>query len=250
MQLQDVVAGLPPTIFHYWIDSYAREHPAKIQRAIPEEKRDLYLALDATIFHPKSGGQPSDRGTISGAGFRLQIKKSMLVGKHIVIWGRILEGTPTLGDVTEQIDWDWRYLMMRRHSAAHLFDHCLTKTIGIEVETTDSWLGDPCYAGYKGQAPADPILEKAAVLENESISHGLTVKTETVSPSAMQTFASKAPNLWRLPELEEYRVVTIHGCTPIPCGGTHVRDAKEIKGFRIVRVEQLPESFRVYFEVA
>lgn len=250
MQLQEIVAGLPPTSFHYWIDSYARTHEANIRRVVLEDKRDVYLTLDSTIFHPKSGGQPSDKGTIKGNDFKIQIKKSMLVGNSIVLWGRILEGKPMPALVTEEIDWDWRYLLMRRHTAAHLFDHCLSTALGSEVETTDSWLGDPCYAGYKGQAMAYDLLQKAATLENQLITSGLSVRTETVSRASLTELAAKAPNLWRMPVMDEYRIVTIEGCTPIPCGGTHVRNASEAKGFHFVRVEQLADSFRVYFDLA
>lgn len=250
MQLQDIVAGLPPTTFDYWSDAYAKTHEAKILRAIPEDKRDVYLTLDSTIFHPKSGGQPSDKGTIKAEDFQIQIKKSMLVSKSIVLWGRILEGKPRPAPVTEEIDWDWRYQLMRRHTAAHLFDHCLSSVIGAEVETTDSWLGDLCYAGYKGQAVAKDNLIRAAALENELITKGVAVKTETVSRSDLTELAAKAPNLWRMPVLDEYRLVTIEGCNPIPCGGTHVRNASEAKGFHFDRVEQLADSFRVYFDLA
>ncbi len=250
MQLQDIVAGLPPTTFHYWTDSYAKKHDAKIQKVVVEDKRDVYLTLDSTIFHPKSGGQPSDKGTIKGEDFQIQIKKSMLVGKNIVLWGRVLEGKPSPASVTEEIDWDWRYLLMRRHTAAHLFDHCLSSVIGSEVETTDSWLGDPCYAGYKGQAVAHDSPIRAAASENELITKGLSVKTETVSRAGLTELAAKAPNLWRMPVMEEYRLVIIEGCTPIPCGGTHVRNASEAKEFHFIRVEQLADSFRVYFDLA
>ncbi len=250
MQLQEIIAGLPPTTLRYWTDSYAQKHSAKIQRAVLEDKRDVYLTNDSTIFHPKSGGQPSDKGTITGEDFKIQVKKSMLVGKSIVLWGRILEGQPRPTAVTEEIDWEWRYLLMRRHTAAHLFDHCLSNVLGLEVETTDSWLGDPCYAGYKGQAVANEKLQQATKLENELITHGLEVKTETVSRAELTELAAKAPNLWRMPVIEEYRLVTIEGCTPIPCGGTHVRNASEAKGFNFERVEQLPDSFRVYFALA
>lgn len=249
MQLQDAVDGLTPTNFHYWVDSYAKKHPAIVKRAIQEDKKDVYLTLDSTIFHPKSGGQPSDRGTITGDGYQVQIKKSMLMAKNIVLWGRILQGKPSPGAVMEEIDWDWRYLLMRRHTAAHLFDHCLSMSAEAHVETTDSWLGDPCYAGYKGQVKTTDILSKAAILENELVAKGLWVKTETISRADLVELAAKAPNLWRLPELEEYRLVTIEGCDPIPCGGTHVKDASEVKGFKLGKIEQLPESFRVYFEV-
>ncbi len=250
MQLQEIVEGLPPTTLHYWSDSYAKKHSATLQKSVLEDKRDIYLTLNSTIFHPKSGGQPSDRGTITGKDFQVRIKKSMLVGKSIVLWGRILQGNPTPAEVAEEIDWEWRYLLMRRHTAAHLFDHCLSKVAGFEVETTDSWLGDSCYAGYKGQAVGADILSRAVAMENELIETGLSVRTETVPRSRLEGLAAKAPNLWRLPEMEEYRLVTIEGCTPIPCGGTHVKNASEVRGFRFERVEQLSDSFRVYFEVA
>lgn len=250
MQLEDVVVGLPPTEFAYWKDSYAQKHPGVIQRLIPEDKKNVYFALNSTIFHPKSGGQPSDKGTITGEGFRLQVKKSMLLDKHIVHWGKILEGNPLEGSVQEEIDWSWRFPLMKRHSAAHLFDHCLSTILGGEVETTDSWLGDPCYAGYKGTAPSTQRIEEASNLENSLIQRGLTIKTEVVSRKGLEDLASKAPNLWRLPELDEYRIVTIEGCTPIPCGGTHVRNVREIQSFQMERIEQMPDSFRVYFKTA
>ncbi len=249
MQLQEIVAGLPPTIFNYWTDSYAQKHTATILRSVPEDKHDVYLTLNSTIFHPKSGGQPSDKGTITGQDFQIQVKKSMLLGKSIVLWGRILQGTPKPSTVTEEINWNWRYLLMRRHTAAHLFDHCLSRTLGSEVETTDSWLGDPCYAGYKGQAVAHEKLTQAATLENELIAKGLSVKTETVSRLQLTQLAARAPNLWRMPVMDEYRLVSIEGCIPIPCGGTHVRNASEAKGFKFERVEQLADSFRVYFDL-
>ncbi len=250
MQLTDVVEGLPPTRFYYWEDSYAKKHSGEVLRLLREDKRDVYLALDETIFHPKSGGQPSDRGTITGEDFKLQVKKSMLLGSHIILWGRILDGTPSIGPVLQEIDWEWRNLLMRRHTAAHLFDHCLSSARGGEVETTDSWLGDPCYAGYKGQTPSTEILGKAVELENDLVKKGLTVTTEVIPREILVERATRAPNLWRLPDLSEYRLVTIEGCMPIPCGGTHVRNASEISMFRIVRNEQLNDNFKVYFEVS
>jgi Ser-tRNA(Ala) deacylase AlaX len=47
------------------------------------------------------------------------------------------------------------------------------------------------------------------------------------------------------------RIVTIEGCKPIPCGGTHVRNTKEIGEFEFQKVEKTPDGtdFRMYFRV-
>jgi len=52
-----------------------------------------------------------------------------------------------------------------------------------------------------------------------------------------------------LPRLEEVRLVTIEGCRPIACGGTHLRNMHEAKGVRIDRMETVAGGFRVYFDV-
>src|SRR2546422_5672413 len=60
----------------------------------------------------------------------------------VVHWGKLLDGSPELGPVNAQVDWDWRYLLMRRHSAAHLLDYSLAQVVGHDAVTLDSWLGD------------------------------------------------------------------------------------------------------------
>jgi len=61
--------------------------------------------------------------------------------------------------------------------------------------------------------------------------------------------APNAPNLQRLPMLEKYRIVTIEGCLPIPCAGTHLRNIREIGKTRLNAVEQLETDFRIYYDV-
>lgn len=104
----------------------------------------------------------------------------MLVKEVVVHWGRVLEGKPEAKTIIGEVDWSWRYLLMRKHTAGHLFDHCLSIVTKKMVETTDSWLGDPCYVGYKGSQPSFEVLRKAEELENDMISMGLSVKAEII----------------------------------------------------------------------
>ncbi|MGA2971239.1 MAG: hypothetical protein ABSE39_01295 [Candidatus Bathyarchaeia archaeon] len=53
----------------------------------------------------------------------------------------------------------------------------------------------------------------------------------------------------RLPKGENLRIVTIAGQIPIPCGGRHVRNLKEIGAIEISRAEPAETGFRPHFQV-
>jgi alanyl-tRNA synthetase len=223
---------------------------AKILKVVPEKHTHAYLILDQTIFHPKGGGQPSDRGTIHSPEYELQVKKALYHNGVVVHWGRLVRGTPIEGESTCELDWTFRYLVMRRHTAAHLLDHCLAETTGARVQTTDSWLDEPCYVGYAGNAPSPQALRKAEVLANALISHGGVVRVAFMTPDEAKELLQNAPNYERLPDLSEIRTVTIQGCQAIPCGGTHVANLTEIRGIHVERAEQLQaNSYRLHFSV-
>jgi len=249
MRLEELVKGIGGTELLYWGDAYLKAFEANIVRLEPDEKKHFYMILDRTIFHTKSGGQPSDRGVIQGDGFKIEVKKAMLAGSVVVHWGKLLEGSPNIGKVNGGIDWDWRYLLMRRHTAGHLLDHCLAVVTGKRVETTDSWLGDECYVGYKDEPPSIEELKKIEETENKLIEQGAAVKIETVSYEELKERAPEAPNIYRLPTLESFRIVTIEGCEPIPCGGTHLKNISEIGRFILKNTVKTGLGFNVYYDV-
>lgn len=240
---------MPPTRLLYWQDSYLRRFDALLLRAELDEKRFFYLILDATVFHPKMGGQPSDRGTLCGSGFSIEVKKVMQVRDVLVHWGKAREGAPSACRVEGELDWPWRYLLMRRHTAGHLLDHCLGLVSGKRMETLGSWLGEGCYVQYRGAVPDTPTLKAAEDLQRKMIAEGAPVTVEHVSSKELLMRAPDAPNLYRLPALGTYRIVTIQGYAPIPCSGTHLRDIKEIGGFHVKEAVPVEQGFRVYYDL-
>jgi len=228
----------------------SRQQQATVLRVVPEKRTHAYLILDRTIFHPKGGGQPSDRGTIHSPTYDLTVKKAIYYRGVVVHWGKLVRGNPTQGEATNELDWEYRYLVMRRHTAAHLLDHCLAEASSNQVQTTDSWLDDPCYVGYAGDSPSPEVLRKTEGLANQIIGAGGKVRIELLTPEQGKVFLQGAPNYERLPDLSEIRTVTIEGCQPIPCGGTHVSDVREIVKVSVVRAEQMPtQSYRLHFSV-
>jgi len=250
VNLDELASGLPKTELVYLSEMNCAKLDAKIVRAVSEKRTHAYLVLDRTIFHPKGGGQPSDRGTVGSPAFSLTVKKAMDHKGVVIHWGKIISGTISEGQVACELDWPYRHLLMRRHTAAHLLDHCLASAISKQVQTTDSWLDEPCYVGYSGKAPALEDLKKAEDLANTMIMKGAGVGIDYLTPEESGTLLRTAPNFERLPNLQEIRIVTIAGCTPIPCGGTHVSNTSELEKLKITQAEQLTsDTYRVYFSV-
>lgn len=247
VDLAKFVEAVPPTRRVYLEDSYSQSGDSVVLK-VAEDKSSVYLALDQTIFHPRSGGQPSDRGVIEGASFRIDVKRAMLQSEVITHYGKS-EGKPETCPVTCRIDWPNRFLLMRRHTAAHLLDYCLATATNSRVETTDSWLGDDPYVGYGGSAPSTPDLGRIQDLANKFIQQALNVEIKTLDRAAAERLIADAPNISRLPKTEKLRIVTIEGQLPIPCGGTHVRKLDEIRALEVRRTEPAEEGFRLHFDV-
>jgi len=256
LDIRVLVKDSPKTDLIYWRDSYVREFESELIRIEPDGKKKAYVVLRGTVYHAKGGGQPSDTGLLTTTiGASLNIKKVMMANEVVVHYGALAEGNldqlkPGMR-ISGKINWDWRYSAMRRHTAGHLLDHCLDVATGRPSKTVDSWLDEPSYVTYAGRIPSQSEIDKVLQLESEGIERGLQVKIEFVSHQEMLRIARDAPNIARLPESDLMRLVTIEGCRPIPCGGTHVKNTKEIGEFELKRVEEIDEgkAFRVYYDV-
>jgi alanyl-tRNA synthetase len=256
VDLRELTKNLAKTELVYWRDSYLKILDTELLRVEPDGGKKAYLILGSTIFHPKSGGQPSDTGRITAEpDFSLDVKKVMIVDDVVAHYGSVTGGDikklQAGTKVRSEISWDERYVAMRRHTAGHLFDHCLEVATGRPSKTVDSWLGEPCYVTYEGEMPNKGAVNRALQLEAEGIRKGLSVRVEFVTYQRMLEIAGDAPNVARLPKSELMRIVTIDGCKPIPCGGTHLKNTSEIGKFEYRKAENTPDgkSFKVYYEV-
>jgi len=247
----EISAGQPRTKLLYLREMNTRAGQANVLKVVREKQTHAYLVLDNTLFHPKGGGQPSDKGTIHSAGYEVTVKKAIFHKGVVIHWVKLVRGSPVEGEASCELDWDYRYLLMRRHTAAHLLDHCLAQSTGARVQTVDSWLDDPCYVGYAGIVPSSEALRRTEVQANKMIQEGGSVRINFLTPEEAGLSLQKAPNFERLPDLPEVRTVTIEGCEAIPCGGTHVGNLAELGGLNVIRAEQLPTgSYRLHFSVS
>ncbi|WP_435358729.1 alanyl-tRNA editing protein [Haloarchaeobius sp. DFWS5] len=199
------------------------------------------VRLATSYFYAESGGQPADRGTIGDVSV---VDVQEVDGEHVHTLAEdpsFREGQEVLCDV----DWTYRTYCMRAHTASHvlygagrrLLDDLGYGGFGIDDEKvrvdfeTTSQIDDETLVELER-------LVNQVVWESRSVSWE-EVPLETVREDEFVSFNTKT-EAGVFDESDEVRIVTIGEGEVVPgepsdgpwdvaaCGGTHVRDTREI----------------------
>ncbi len=187
----------------YYEDAYLREAKAKVL-----EVKDDALLLDQTVFYPTGGGQPHDKGWINGAEV-LDVYKDGEDVWHVVAGPEEFK----VGDEVElKLDWDYRYRLMKIHSAMHLLEHVLNVVLPGEWSLYGSGMSAE-KGRYDVLYPENVNRWKQQIIEtfNRFVDEGGELRT-----------------WWE----GKTRYTRIRDFEVIPCGGTHVKDIGEIGHLR------------------
>lgn len=224
--------GTMMTDLLYQADSYLREFDAAVVAV-----HDQNVVLDRTAFYPRGGGQPADRGTLIGERGRSDVVAVEKRGPDVV---HTIEGKlPAVGSMVHGvIDWDFRYQMMRTHSALHVLCGIIFQHYGARV-TGNQMYPDRARMDFTLADLTPERIREIEGLSNEAIEAGYPVRVHFI-PRAE---AERLPDLIRTkvnlvpPEVDPIRTVEIVGLDHQADGGTHVGNTLEICGLRVTRTE-------------
>lgn len=213
---------------------------------------EVEILLDRTPFYAESGGQIGDRGSIkvneteSGRTAVIEIadvQKSL--GNIFVHKGMIKEGSVTVGkEVEALVDAKLRQRAKVHHTATHLLQAALKKVIGQETSQAGSLVAFERLRfdfNFHRQL-VDHELTKVEDLINEWIGDATPLQTKVMpisdakSAGAIAMFGEKYG--------EEVRVVNVPGVSMELCGGTHVSNTSEIRGFKIISEQGISSGVR------
>jgi misacylated tRNA(Ala) deacylase len=233
---QPMVAPMvAPTVLLYQRDSYVREFDASVVAV-----EGSAVALDQTAFFPGGGGQMADRGTLTIAGGTYPItamRKSDDVIWHVLdLGGR--EAPPVGAVVLGALDWDFRYQMMRTHTALHSLTAVIFRDYGAQVTGgqmyPDRARMDFALEGFKAEMA--PEIERRV---NEELAKDYPVRVRFLPrdeafaiPDLIRTKVNLLP-----PEIETIRIVEIIGLDLQADGGTHVAHTGEVGAIHILKTE-------------
>jgi len=197
------------------------------------------IALDATVFYPGGGGQMPDRGIITWDNREQEGSVIALNKRDDEVWHTLDRLPPAVGtEVVCTIDWDFRYHMMRTHTALHILCGIIWKEFGVQVTGGQM---------YPDKARMDFAMENLNKERITYIEERVNDAIEADYPIRVYTLprekAFAIPDLVRtrinlLPAgIEEVRIVEIVGLDLQADGGTHVNHTKEVRGIKIVKTE-------------
>jgi alanyl-tRNA synthetase len=206
----------------FWENPYETQFEAKII-ALREEG----IVLDQTLFYPKSGGQAGDRGTLRAGGLLFEVDKA-LKKKNEIIHHISSDSSQSLnvGElIIGNIDWEYRYGIMKAHSSQHIFSAIILQRYNIEtsqvyIEFEDVALNLDQKISYKQLKSALQEINEITVLNNREIAAKLISLKE----------AEKMSNQIRgqIPKHDQIRLIQAENCDLVCCGGTHVKNSLEI----------------------
>lgn len=114
----------------YWDNPYDTRFEAKI---IDIDKSGI--VLDKTLFYPEGGNQISDKGVIINQGNTFDvdhvIKREELIIHHIS--EPFSENLKKGDNITGEIDWEYRYGIMRAHSSQHVLSAVFKNLLDIDT---------------------------------------------------------------------------------------------------------------------
>jgi misacylated tRNA(Ala) deacylase len=234
-------------LFHK--DSYLQKFEGKVIST----KEDLHgIVLDQTAFYPGGGGQPVDKGIIKINDISLPLAGIKTSSGSIVHLLPSSHPLPPAGTyVSGEIDWPYRYQLMRTHTAMHVLCGVIFRDYGASVTggNMSPLQGRMDFEFASLTKDLITIIEEAVNIEicqNLSVSWREIPRSEAILiPDLIRTKINLVPK-----HIENIRVVEIDSLDLQADGGTHVRNTSEVGQLRIVDYKSKgKENKRIYLEL-
>ncbi len=218
---------------------------ATILEIHPQEDA-LFVITDQTVFYAEMGGQSGDTGSLISSSTEIEITGTQQIGKaraHIVPQSEIsnLKSQLTAGDkITLRLDTSRRRPIEAHHSATHLLHWALHEVVSADAAQQGSSVDENRLRFDFNSAAVTPeqiaaMEEKvnAAITAQDSVSW-TEVKHADIKGRAdiMQFFGDKYGDVVRVVQIGG-QPNALNGYSQELCGGTHVRNTREIGLFKI-----------------
>ena len=212
---------------------------------------EIEVITNQTPFYGESGGQVGDQGVIQTADCKINIKDTQKkVGDLFVHIGKIEKGSIKNGEsVNLSINIVKRNNSKANHSATHLLHESLRRTLGKHVTQKGSFVSsDRLRFDFSHNKPIekDEII-KINKIVNDFIAGSSDIQTRIMTPKEAIELGALA--LFGEKYGDEVRVVFMgkenNGFFSTElCGGTHVKNTKEIGKFRVVSQSSIASGVR------
>lgn len=220
---------------------------------ISEDQFGFYFLTDKTIFYPQGGGQTNDFGWISDGELEVKILKARYGENGIV--KHYTESLLTLGLLNKQVAMHIDYRTRELNSAYHTAGHWLSQLVNENLQ-----LGLFPVKGhhFAGEAYIEFDGNENLINENtiDNIKLAMRIDLQTNPKILSEIVTSDSPLMKKAllpknftPLLDRpLRLVTIEGYKPVPCGGTHFNQLRDIKSINPIKFYKKGKRIRLSYE--
>jgi len=206
-------------------DPYARSCRATVVAV-----RDNVIELDRTVFYPTGGGQPGDTGRIGALRVVDTLKGEGESVLHAVEPGAALPAVGT--SVEAEIDWERRHRHMRFHTALHLLGAVVKAPVtGGRIATDKAHLDFDIEMEKLAKAQIETAVNALVDGAHETHSSWITDGELDSRPELVKTMSVAPPR-----GAGRVRLMEIPGIDLQACGGTHVRNTREVGHVAVARI--------------
>ena len=216
-----------------------------------QEGDEVEILTNQTPFYAESGGQVGDQGVIYSKDCKVIIKDTQKkMGDLHVHIGKVEKGNLDVKQsVNLEIDISKRNNARAYHSATHLLHEALRRTLGKHVTQKGSLVSsDKLRFDFSHNKPIEKKeIEKVEKYVNDMIETKTDVKTRIMTPK--EAIAQGALAMFGEKYGDEVRVLSMgkengeYFSTEL-CGGTHVKNTKDIGRFKIINQSSIAAGVR------
>jgi alanyl-tRNA synthetase len=204
------------------------------------------VVVNQTPFYGESGGQVGDQGTISGEGYRLEVRDTQKRGEGLFVHRTVVaEGEVKAGAVAQlDVAHSRRAKIRANHSATHLLHEALREVLGTHVAQKGSLVAPdrlrfdishpkPMSAAEIGEVET---MANEIILQNSPVTTRLMAVDDAIAEGAMALFGEKYGDEVRVVSMGTgVRGVKANRAYSVElCGGTHVAATGEIGLVRVL----------------
>ena len=247
----DLGQEMPETVFVGYTENEAE---GKILAIVAEDEQrqdmvagvEAIVVMDKTPFYAEMGGQVGDHGVIVTADGEFEVRdvQKNKGGKYLH-YGVMRAGTMKVGEtVTAKIDTIRRAAIARAHTATHLLQAALEKTLGEHCHQAGS-LVEPDHLRFDfthfsavTQEELSTIVRDVmeAVLDGDDVDTMVLPIEETKKLGATALFGEKYGDTVRVVKMGERSLEF--------CGGTHLNNTAKVGMFRVVSEASVASGVR------
>jgi misacylated tRNA(Ala) deacylase len=192
--------------------------------------RDNVVELDRTVFYPLGGGQAGDSGKLGDAKVIDTRKGEGETVLHVLdpSGARLAVGEKILAE----LDWERRYRLMRYHTALHLLGAVVKAPVtGGRIGTDKAHLDFDIEMEKLVKAHIETAVNALVDAGHDTRISWITDAELDARPELVKTMSVAPPR-----GAGRVRLMEIPGIDLQACGGTHVRNTREVGHLAVAKI--------------